>query len=100
MGRMEQVHARALQIEWNRQLLADRIAGRGIQNQTEVLTQVRRERLVSLVADYDVLGRPVEAGEVPQQVPDIRTDSEITQLAGIDRYPHVPSDLIKGECKR
>jgi hypothetical protein len=72
----------------DRDLLPNRIVTRTIDDWPEVRTEGADCLAVLRTAEQDVLARTIEPGEVTQEIPDVGTDSEVVQFAGINRDAH------------
>jgi hypothetical protein len=88
MRRVEHVGVLPRQDEGYRDLFADRIRARPVDDGAEVPAQLVGGRAVPLLAEQDVLGLAIDPGQVAQQVPDVRADAEVTEFAGVDRDAH------------
>src|SRR5512132_2494237 len=69
-------------------LFVERVVGRGFRDGPKVFSERRQPLAVGRPAENHVLALMIESGELPQQVPDIRADAEVMQLAGIYADPH------------
>ena len=88
VGRVEEVRPEAAQLERDREVLAQAVAGRGVHDRDEVLREVAQRRLVGRVAEEEVRGLVVELREVADEVADVRPDPVVVPLAHVDRDLH------------
>ena len=97
VGRVEEVRPEAAQLERDREVLAQAVAGRAVHHRDEVLREVAQRRLVGRVAEEEVRGLVVEPREVADDVADVRPDPVVVPLACVDRDLHGSSG---GKCHR
>src|SRR5262249_7875693 len=76
------------QIDRNRELLRDRVRLRRLDDRAEPRPELLHRFEVRLATEHDVVVRVLLARELPQQVPHVRADPVVTELAGVDGNPH------------
>ena len=84
------IHVRLLAHQHPRHvnLFADGVVVRGFEDGAEVLAKCLGHAHVRLVAEQDVLVLPIDARQMPQEVPDVGADAEIVQFSGINGHSH------------
>jgi hypothetical protein len=83
--RVEQLRPEPAQLQRDRDVLAQAVARGAVHHRHEVLREVAQGRLVGRVAEQEVRRLVVEAGEVADDVADVRPDAEVSPLADVDR---------------
>jgi len=69
-------------------LFAKRIVGRGLAHNPEIRSELRGHAQIRLAAQQDVLGVPIDAGELTQEIADVGPDPEVVELPRVDRDSH------------
>ena len=86
--RVEELGAEAPQLERDRDVLAEPVAGRAVDDRDEVLGEVAQRGLVAGVAEEQVGRVVVEARQVADHVADVGSDPVVAPFAYVDRDLH------------
>jgi hypothetical protein len=99
MRRVEQIDASASDGRRDRNLFARRVMAGSFGHGAKVLSQLRCHPGVLRPAEEDVLRGPVDPGEAAEQIPEIRADAEIVELACVNRDSHAVSICWRGTAQ-
>src|SRR5436190_3076978 len=95
MRRMEQIDLLASEIERNPELLANGIGLCNLRHRSKVWAEIFQGAAISGAAEHHVLGRRVQPRQVAEQVPKIRADAVVPNLASIDRDSQDTAILLR-----
>jgi hypothetical protein len=85
---MEQIHFGAPDRQRKRDLFRDRVVPGVLCDRAKVRTERGRKRPILFPAEEDVFGVAIDFRQPAGQIPDVRANPEVMQLAGVDGYPH------------
>jgi hypothetical protein len=85
---VQQVGSQPTELERDRDVLAQAVPRRVLDNGHEVLGEVAERGLVVMLAEEEVGGLVIQAREMAHQVPHIGADAVIAPLARVDRDLH------------